>query len=146
MTRFRSAAMAVTALLLLGACAGGEPPRAELAAADAAIQAAQRSGAGERAPAELNTARMKYQSATAAVHDEDYERAARLAREAEIDAQLATAKAQAAQSRAAAEQVRRGAATLQRETTRPAPSGAPVRAMPDQSRPINLRPQTVPAK
>jgi hypothetical protein len=118
---------------LLGACAGGEPPRAELGAADAAIQAAQRSGAGERAPVELNSARTKYQNATDAMRDEDYERAARLAREAEIDAQLAAAKAQAETSRAAARQVREGTTTLQRETApqpvspvQPAPRTAPI--------------------
>jgi hypothetical protein len=142
MTRFGSAMTAVTALLLLGACAGGEPPRAEMGAADAAIVAAQNAGAAERAPVELNSARMKYQSATAAMNDEDYDRAARLAREAEIDAQLAAAKAQAESSRAAAEQVRRDATTLQRETA-PAPSGAPGPAL---APPRSIRPQTAPVQ
>lgn len=138
---------AFTALLLLGACAGGEPPRAELGAADSAIQAAQRAGAGERAPVELNNARMKYQSANAALRDEEYDRAARLAREAEIDAQLAAAKAQAESSRAAARQVREDATTLQRETAPvPPPASSPsTSSMPPQS-PISIRPQTAPAQ
>jgi len=130
------------AMLVLGACAGGEPPRAELGAADSAIQAAQRSGAAERAPVELNNARMKYQSANAAVRDEDYDRAARLAREAEIDAQLAAAKAQAATSRDAARQVREDATTLQREAT----PAAPVAPAPVRSPPISIRPQTTPVQ
>jgi hypothetical protein len=141
MNRFTTAC-AATALLLLGACAGGEPPRAELGAADAAIQAAQRSGAGERAPVELNSARMKYQGATAAVRDEDYDRAARLAREAEIDAQLAAAKAQTQTSIDAARQVRQDATTLQRETA-PVPPASPA---PAQSPPISIRPQTTPVQ
>lgn len=138
MKRFTSAHAAAVALLVLGACASGEPPRAELGAADAAIQAAQRSGAGERAPVELNNARTKYQNANAAMRDEDYDRAARLAREAEIDAQLAAAKAQAETSREAARQVRQDTTTLQRETT-PAQPAAPA-----QAPPVSIRPQTPP--
>lgn len=141
MNRITTACTA-TALLLLGACASGEPPRAELGAADAAIQAAQRSGAGERAPVELNNARMKYQGANAAVRDEDYDRASRLAREAEIDAQLAGAKAQAQVSRDAAQQVRQDATTLQREASPVPPAALP----PAQSPPISIRPQTIPVQ
>ena len=129
--------LAVAALLLLGACASGEPPRAELGAADAAIQAAQRSGAGERAPVELNNARMKYQGADAAVRDKDYDRASRLAQEAEIDAQLAAAKAQTEASKAAAQQVRQDATTLQRETMpAPAPVQPPPAYAPRQTTPV----------
>lgn len=130
MKRFTSAFTATGALVLLAACAG-EPPRAELGAADAAIQAAQHSGAGERAPVDLNNARMKYQSANVAVRDGDYDRAKRLASEAEIDAQLAGAKADAEASKAAAQQVHQDATTLQRET-------APVSSGP----PVSLQPQT----
>ena len=86
----------VAIALLLGACTTAAPPRAELGAAGSAIAAAERSGAAERAPTELNSARMKYQGADAAMRGAEYDRAARLAREAEIDAQLATAKAEAA--------------------------------------------------
>lgn len=131
MVRIRSAywqsATAAVVLLLLGACASGEPPRAELGAANDAIQAAQRSGAGEHAPVELNSARTKYQSANDAVRDEEYERAARLAREAGIDAELAAAKAQAETSRVAAEQIRQGTSTLQRETM---PQTPPAQVVP----------------
>jgi hypothetical protein len=130
-------AMAGISLLLLTACGSGEPPRAELGAADAAIQAAQRSGAAERAPVELNNARVKYDAANVAVRDEEYDRAARLAREAEIDAQLAAAKAQAEASRTAARQVHEGTITLQRETAplAPVPQGPPVTITP-QTRPV----------
>lgn len=130
MKRFASVLMVTGALVLLAACAG-EPPRAELGAADSAIKAAQNSGAAERAPVDLNNARMKYQSANAAVRDGDYDRAKRLASEAEIDAQLAGAKAQAEASKAAAQQVHQGATTLRRET-------APTSSAP----PASLQPQT----
>jgi hypothetical protein len=141
MNRFMSARTATTAmaLLLLTACASGEPPRAEMGAAEAAIQAAQRSGAAERAPVELNSARVKYDAANAAVRDEEYDRAARLAREAEIDAQLAAAKAQADASRAAAQQMREATTTLQREV-------APTAPATPQSPPISITPQVRPAQ
>jgi hypothetical protein len=141
MIRFRlaSPATAAMALLLLAACAGGEPPNAELGAADAAIQGAQSSGAAERAPVELNTARTKYQSANAAVKDKDYDRASQLAREAQIDAQLAAAKAQAESARAAAQQIRQDTTTLQREITPAMPPGA-------QSPPASLAPQSRPVQ
>ncbi|HEX2113557.1 MAG TPA: DUF4398 domain-containing protein [Alphaproteobacteria bacterium] len=140
MNRFMSGrtATAAAAFILLAACASGEAPRAELGAAQAAIEAAQRSGAAERAPVELNNARVKYDAANAAVRDEEYDRAARLAREAEIDAQLAAAKAQAEASRTAARQVREDAATLQRETAPAAPA--------TQSPPVSITPQTRPAQ
>jgi hypothetical protein len=140
-------ATAVAALALLAGCSTGEPPRAELGAADAAIQAAQRSGAGERAPVELNAARMKYQSATGAVRDKEYDRAGRLAREAEIDAQLAGAKAQAEASRAAAQQVREGTTILQRETAPTVPPPAATTPTPAaQSPPVLITPRTPPAQ
>jgi hypothetical protein len=104
----------VVAALLLASCvaAPGEPPQAELAAAGAAIDTAERSGAAERAPAELNNARMKYQSANTAMRGAEYDRAKRLAREAEIDAQLAGAKADA---EAARDEAARAAARRNRE-------------------------------
>jgi hypothetical protein len=94
----------IAVMVLLAACATGAPPRAEVGAAGTAIEAAERSGAAERAPAELNSARMKYQSANAAIREAEYDRAARLARESEIDAQLATAKAEAEAAREAREE------------------------------------------
>lgn len=125
------------ALLLLAACSGGEPPRAELGAADGAITRAERSGAAERAPAELNSARMKYQGANTAMHGAEYDRAARLAREAEIDADLAAAKADAeaarAEAEAAARRLREDATAVRSEEASP----PPVRAV-ARSRPIPL--------
>ena len=136
MTRYGGLSLAI--VLVLAGCANGAPPRAELGAAGAAIDTAERSGAAERAPAELNSARMKYQGANAAVGSADYDRAARLAREAEIDAQLAAAKADAEAardeaSRAAARHTREDATAVFSEDGSP----PPVRAV-ARSRPIPL--------
>lgn len=135
----------IAAALLLAACAPGEPPRAELGAASAAIDAAERSGAAERAPAELNSARMKYQGANTALRGAQYDRAARLAREAEIDAQLAAAKAEAEAaraeaSRAAARRTREDATAVLSEEASPAPIRAIARSRPI---PLTAPPSTV---
>jgi hypothetical protein len=108
----------------LAACASGEPPTASLGAAGAAVTAAERSGAAERAPVELNSARSKLERAQSASQRGRYEEAARLAREAEVDAQLADSKAQSAAAQTALNEVRQGIETLrgeiQRQTGRPA--------------------------
>jgi hypothetical protein len=133
MTRYGGLPLAIA--LLLAGCANSAPPRAELGAAGAAIDTAERSGAAERAPNELNSARMKYQGANAALRDADYDRAARLAREADIDAQLATAKAEAEAARdeatrTAARRTREDATAVQSEQATPPPVGAVARSKP----------------
>ena len=133
MIRFRG--LPIVIALLLGACASGPPPQVELGAANTAIETAERSGAAERAPTELNNARMKYQGANAALRGAEYDRAARLAREAEIDAQLAAAKADADAARddaarAAARRSREDATAVLSEEATPAPIRAVARSRP----------------
>lgn len=104
------------AFLTLAGCATGQPPRAELGAAQTSLATAERAGAAEHAPVELNSARRKLQAAQDAVRDEEYQKAERLASEANIDAQLATAKSQAAASETALNQVHQDMTTLRSET------------------------------
>lgn len=94
-------AIAMTSLALV-ACAGGEPPSAQLGASSQAIANAERAGALEHAPVELQQARDKMAAAREAVRDEDYERARRLAEQAQLDADLAASRAQSAEAREAA--------------------------------------------
>ncbi|HEX6980258.1 MAG TPA: DUF4398 domain-containing protein [Alphaproteobacteria bacterium] len=105
-------------MLLLAGCASGEPPTAQLSTARAAIEDAERNDAAQRAPVELNGAREKLSRAEAATRQEEYEQAARLAREAEVDAQLASSKSNSAAAKAALQQVREGIGTLQQEMQR----------------------------
>lgn len=112
------------AVLTVAGCASGQPPRAELGGARASIATAERAGAAERAPVELNNARTKLQAAEDASRQENYRKAERLAEEANIDAQLATTKAQAASSEAALQEVNKGITTLRSETAPTSPAGS----------------------
>ena len=72
----------------------------------------------DRAPVELNNARTKLQRAQDAASRSRHEEAARLAREAEADAQLASAKSQSAAANSAVTQIRQTTSTLQEEVQR----------------------------
>jgi hypothetical protein len=102
---------------MLSACAG-TPPKAELGAAEAAVSEADHAGAATRAPVELNNARIKLQRVQDAASRNRQEEAARLAREAEADAQLASAKSQSAAANAALTQIRQSTSTMQEEVQR----------------------------
>lgn len=83
----------VAALALLAACSRGEPPpTAELSAAQASLTAAAKDGAAERAPQDYSAAENKFAHAQQALN-KDNTAARRLASEADVDAQLAAAKA-----------------------------------------------------
>lgn len=104
----------------LAACAGGvPPPTGEVAVANARISDAERSGAVQYAPVELNDARSKLGQAEAAMRDHDYQHATRLAGEAEADARLADVKARAAAQQKAAGTIQQDMQTLQREDQTP---------------------------
>ena len=102
----------------LGACAGMPRPAQEMALAEAAVQRASRSGTAEMAPAELQRAQGKLASAQEADVRKDYPRAARLAEQAQIDAQVAEMHAEAARSRKAAEETQAASRALREEINR----------------------------
>lgn len=115
------AVAAISAALLLGACATrmNTPPVAEMTTARTAITQAEAAGAGQLAPVQLLAARGKLVQADAAVREEQYDRARRLAEQAAADAQLAERKARADRARMAAAELERSNAALQREIDRP---------------------------
>ncbi|HYH17159.1 MAG TPA: DUF4398 domain-containing protein [Azospirillum sp.] len=95
--------LAVLAPFALAACAGDPVPRAELGAAEQAIQNAEQAGAPQFAPVELELARSKMTAARQAAGDDRETQARLLAQEARADANYAAAKARAgAAERAAA--------------------------------------------
>ena len=96
------------------------PPVEEMTTARAAITQAEAAGAGQLAPVELLAARGKLVKADAAVREEQYDQARRLAEQAAVDAQLAERKARANRARMAAAELERSNAALQREVDRPA--------------------------
>jgi hypothetical protein len=107
--------LAATALTLAGCASGGQPPTAELAVTQSTISEAERGGAVQYAPVELNRARQKLESAQQAVRSEEYEQARRLAAEAEVDAKLARAKTDASLAERSVNTINQDISTLRRE-------------------------------
>ena len=115
-----SALAVITGMLIaLAGCASkGEPPVAQLATARASITQAESAGALQSAPVEILAARDKLGRAEAAVREERFADARRLAEQAEVDAELAERKTRAAKSAAAVEELARGNAALEKELER----------------------------
>jgi len=113
--------LAAVAALLIGACASTPPPNGQVAATVAAVAHAAGAGGNEFAPQEMQTARDKLQRANVAMTVKDYPAALALSREAQVDAQLAEAKAESGKARRAAESMREGNRVLREEIGRKAP-------------------------
>ena len=103
-------------LLLAGlvGCAGN-PPIDAIANADTAVNQAMTVQASEYAPAELQHALDKVSRAKQAIADKDYEKARRLAEQAQADAQVAEAKARSETSKRMVQEARKTIDTLRRE-------------------------------
>jgi hypothetical protein len=120
--RLRAAGAGLLAAMLLGACATVDTlPAAEIAAAQAAISQAENVGAKTVAPVELLAAREKLEKADAAVREERFGDARRLAEAAEADAMLADRKSRAAKAQSAAQELVRSNELLRIEAGRNAP-------------------------
>ena len=114
----KAAGLAVFAGVLAG-CASMEPPTAEMAASRTAIEQARMAGATEGvSAADYASARAKLDRAEAAYRAEDYVLAGRLAREAEVDAQLAQARATSSKSRLALAELEASTRALREEIYR----------------------------
>jgi Tfp pilus assembly protein PilF len=120
--RRRGPLLAVAATLALAACAGDPPPTDTLARADLAVSRAEQSPAQVSA-GDLKLARDKLEQAKVAMAKEDYVTARRLSAEAEVDAQLAEAKAQDQSTQATLGQIKTDANGVQQgATTKLAPA------------------------
>jgi len=111
----------VTAALAAG-CAGERQRSAqrpeEITRATATVDAAEKSGAYEQANTELTSARRKLTEAEKALEDGDRDVAAWLGEEADLDAQLAMAKARNAEMQTAVTQLNESIRALQNEAGR----------------------------
>lgn len=116
LTPWKLAAMVVVAAL--SGCASTPAPVAEMAVAEAAVQAATTTGTRESAPAQLQLAIDKLARARQAMVDGDPPRARRLAEQAQLDAELAQVQAQAQRSRLAAQESQAAARALREELDR----------------------------
>ncbi len=120
-----AASLSLVSLLMLG-CASTPPPTTELALARAALETANSAGGTEWAPADMRAARDKLTRADAAVASQDMTAAARLAQQAQVDAQVATSKSMAAKARQAAETVLSDSKVLREELDRKARAPTPA--------------------
>lgn len=108
----------VALCICLGACAGTDPPVAELSQAEARIAEAERDGGREYSATALESARVNLAAAQRAAQDDENEEASRLATQADVDAQLAQAQAERGKSEASLREIDQGLHTLHNESTR----------------------------
>jgi len=107
--------IAYMAIMGLSGCASETPPINMISTADTALNQAMAVKASEYAPVEMQRAMDKLGRAKEALADEEYEDARRLAEQAQIDAQLAEAKARSENARQMAQQAQQTIEMLRRE-------------------------------
>jgi septal ring factor EnvC (AmiA/AmiB activator) len=100
------------------ACASAPMPSDKLAVAKAAVERAEQAQAAQFAQVELTTARNKLAAAQAAADKRDADVAARMADQAEVDAQLAEVTARAKQQEQQVDQMDAGLRALRDEAQR----------------------------
>jgi hypothetical protein len=121
-TRSNLIVLGATGLTLyLSACASNPVPDEKIAVAQSSLQRAQQSGAPELAPVELATARDKLARAQQAAAAHDAVPATDLAEQADIDAQLAEAKANEHRAQKAADEFDASMQALRQESMRSSP-------------------------
>ncbi len=106
------------------ACASTPMPVEKLAVAKSSIERAEQAQAAQFAQVELNSARNKFAAAQAAADKRDAAVAARLADQADVDAQLAESTARAKQQEQLVTEMDAGLRDLRNETLRRDNSGA----------------------
>ncbi|WP_339410309.1 DUF4398 domain-containing protein [Pseudomonas sp. EA_35y_Pfl2_R5] len=111
------AALLVGSSVVLAGCAGN-PPSEQFAVTQLAVNNAVSAGATEFAAVEMQSARDKLKQAELAMHDKDYEKAKRLAEQAEWDARVAERKAEATKAERALQDANQGIEELRQEGMR----------------------------
>lgn len=108
-----------TGMLVLGGCAvSADRPDPQMARAQASIELAQESGARQYAAVPLTRAQEQLQQAERAAEHGEYEQALRLAKQAELNAELAASRADRKKAEAALAEVNESIVTLRREIQR----------------------------
>lgn len=121
--RMLAPAVSVATLALLTACGGvSELTRQQVARSETAVKQAQAAiGNSEAGALELQQAKDTFAQAQRALEEKNETTAQRLAVQAELDAQLAVAKAQNATARKAADELLASIQTLKQEAERGTP-------------------------
>jgi outer membrane PBP1 activator LpoA protein len=116
--RVRALVIPIALALALAACATTPAPTAQMAVSQKAIDDAVASDASQYAPAALKRAEDGLDAARVALDNYDYERAQRLAEEAQADADLASTRARSVKAQHAAVEVRSSIRALHDEIAR----------------------------
>ncbi|HYP79155.1 MAG TPA: DUF4398 domain-containing protein [Steroidobacteraceae bacterium] len=122
MKAYRFALTLALPVFALQACASHQPSKevtAQMTRTEVVIQQADRSGVAVNSLPELQAAKDKYAKAKTALEKKSAEgdhEALTLAKQAEVDAQFATAKAQSATQQTAAADAQKGVNDLRKET------------------------------
>ena len=126
------------------ACASTPMPVEKLAIAKTSLERAEQAQAAQFAQVELASARNKYAAAQAAVDKHDAEVAARLADQADVDAQLAESTARAKQQEPLVTEMDAGLRDLRNETLRKDNTGAAPQVPQPATTPQVPQPATTP--
>ncbi|AFS53561.1 MULTISPECIES: DUF4398 domain-containing protein [Leptospirillum] len=104
------------ALLIMGGCASSGPrPDAEITRASTLIDQSERAGSRNYAAFDLVNAKKKLKEAKKMEKEGNFRKARYLAKEAGVDAELATAKTQTAKAKEAEEQLKKSSQVLEKE-------------------------------
>jgi hypothetical protein len=106
------------ASFFLVACASVPPPSQQIAAAEMAIAHAEQAQVADYSSPELVDAREKLTAARAAVAEKNMTTAARLAEQAELNADLASAKATAAKAKTVNDEMQKSTSVIKQEMQR----------------------------
>lgn len=118
----------IAAALMLGACASQpKAPTEALTAAEQAVAFADAAHAAEFAPVELASARTKVSEARVQMEKDKMIFAERLANQAKLDAELATAKTEAAKAKQVNAELKKGTQILKQELDRGTSTGTGVK-------------------
>jgi hypothetical protein len=120
MNKVMGSFLGIAAVSFLAGCGGvSEMTRQQVARSETAVQSATTTvGTSEAGAVELQRAKENLQQAQAALKKGDEKRAQRLGSYAQLDADLAVAKAQSASARRAAEELQASIQTLRQEADR----------------------------
>jgi chromosome segregation ATPase len=112
-------AIALAAAALVAGCATeGNIPTQQLTQARTLVEQADKANAQRYAPADLQRAHDELSSADKAVTDHKYDDARRYAEKAQVDADLASARASNGEAQRAAQEVNRSIESLKQESER----------------------------
>lgn len=113
---------AITGITVLTTgCASMPPPTEQMAVSKAAVVGATSAGGNEFAPVELASAVEKMSAAEKALADEDFERAKRMAEQAQVDATLAETRTALAKAQLAVNNAKESNRILREEINRASP-------------------------